>query len=123
MKNIKAAALAIRTLNLGSSTDPEICLQLFDLIPAAWFGAAGESRREITLRISKAMAYAALSAPDKEVWEPTMELRQRSTFLGCGHHDQMTLEQKFVRVSGGVAGIETAKWRPVPLTDSQGHGV
>ncbi len=121
MKDFEAAASAIRALDLGSS--PEICLQLFDLIPAAWFGAAGESRREITRRISEAMAHAALSAPDKEVWEPTMELRQRPTFLGYGQHDQITLEQKFVRVSGGVAGIETAKWRQVPRTDSHGFTV
>ncbi len=123
MKDMNAAALAIRTLDLGPSSDAEQCLQLFDLIPAAWVGAVGESRVEVTKRISEAMAYAALAAPDKEVWEPTMELRQRSTFLGCGHADQMILEQKFVRVSGGVAGIETTQWRQVPRTDVHGFTV
>ena len=76
-----------------------------------------EAELNAETKAEAARVCAVESAPDIEVWEPTMELRTRVVHNTCGGGSSIT-EQKFVRVSGGDG---STKWRPLPMVDFYGH--
>ena len=110
------------TLDLGPSTDPDVMLQLFDLIPEAWVGAVGESRLAVATRIADAIVDAVDNAPDIEKWEPTMELRVREEFKYTSVNTHI-IEQKYIHVSGGstYGGRHSTEWRPLPMVGVNGE--